>query len=78
MESVTDMLASEELTMDRNWCREQSDRLASWEILRRTVLHETSVPMTNGQLCDTMGISSSYTIRLLKSIQKRLDTEDAE
>ena len=41
-------------------------------------MHETSVPMTNGQLCDIIGVSPSYTIRLLKSIQKRLDTEDAE
>jgi hypothetical protein len=72
------MSASEELTLDRNWCREQSDRLASWEIFKRTVLHETTIPMTNGELCDTIGVSSSYTIRLLKSIQKRLDSNNAE
>jgi hypothetical protein len=78
MEQATDMLESDKLTLDRNWCREQSDRFASWEILRRTVLHETSVPMNNGELCDIIGVSSSYTIRLLKSLQKRPDTEDAE
>ena len=72
------MSASEELTLDRNWCREQSDRFASWEIFKRTVLHETTIPMTNGELCDTIGVSSSYTIRLLKSIQKRLDSNNAE
>ena len=72
------MLASEELTLDRDWCRKQSDRFAAWEMFRRTILHETSVPMTNGQLCDTIGISSSYTIRLLKSLQKRLHAENAE
>ena len=54
------------------------DRFASWEIFRRTVLHETSVPMTNAELCDTIGVSSTYTVRLLKSIQKRLFLEDAE
>jgi hypothetical protein len=65
-------------TLDREWCREQVDRFASWEIFRRTVLHETRVPMTNAELCDTIGVSSTYTVRLLKSIQKRLFLEDAE
>lgn len=41
-------------------------------------MHETSVPMNNGELCDIIGISSSYTIRLLKSLKKRLDIKDAE
>jgi hypothetical protein len=52
--------------------------LASWEILRRHVMHESGVPMTNGDLCDTIGVSSTYTIRLLKSIKKRLDEDNAE
>jgi hypothetical protein len=64
--------------MDRTWCREQADRLASWEVLRRHVLHLTELPMTNAELCDTIGVSSTYTIRLLKSIQKRINPEDAE
>jgi hypothetical protein len=72
------MLESDKLTLDRDWCREQSDRLASWEIFRRSVMHETSVPMNNGELCDIIGISSSYTIRLLKSLQRRLDNKNAE
>ena len=72
------MLESDKLTLDRDWCRKQSDRFASWEMFRRSVMHETSVPMNNGELCDTIGISSSYTIRLLKSLQKRLDIKDAE
>ena len=72
------MLESDKLTLDRDWCREQSDRFASWEMFRRSVMHETSVPMNNGELCDIIGISSSYTIRLLKSLQKRLDIKDAE
>jgi hypothetical protein len=65
-------------TLNREWCREQSDRFAAWEIFRRYVLHETRVPMTNGELCDTIGVSSTYTIRLLKSIQKRLEEENAK
>ena len=72
------MSANKNITLDRDWCREQSDRLASWEILRRYVLHESGVSMTNGDLCDTIGVSSTYTIRLLKSIQKRLAEQNAK
>lgn len=72
------MSGNKDLTMDRDWCREQSDRFASWEILRRYVLHESGVSMTNGDLCDTIGVSSTYTIRLLKSIQTRLAEENAK
>jgi hypothetical protein len=72
------MSESKDITLDRVWCREQSDRLASWEILRRHVMHSSGISMTNGDLCDTIGVSSTYTIRLLKSIQKRLDDDNAE
>ena len=72
------MSSNEDITLDRTWCREQADRLASWEVLRRYVLHLTELPMTNAELCDTIGVSSTYTIRLLKSIQKRINPEDAE
>jgi len=72
------MSESKDITLDRDWCREQSNRLASWEILRRHVLHESGVSMTNGDLCDTIGVSSTYTIRLLKSIQKRLAEQNAK
>ena len=76
--SVTVMSESKNITLDRDWCREQSDRLASWEILRRYVLHESGVSMTNDDLCDTIGVSSTYTVRLLKSIQKRIAEKNAE
>ena len=72
------MSSKEDITLDRNWCREQTDRLASWEVLRRYVLHLTELPMTNAELCDTIGVSSTYTIRLLKTIQKRINPDDAE
>jgi len=73
-EQATDMLDSE-VTTNRKWCREQSDRFLAWEMLKRTVLHETSIAMTNEELCDTIGVSSSHTIRLLNSIQERLNEE---
>jgi hypothetical protein len=57
---------------------ESKNITASWEILRRYVLHESGVSMTNGDLCDTIGVSSTYTIRLLKSIQKRLAEQNAK
>ena len=76
-ERVTGMCEKEnDITLDRNWCREQVDRLAAWEMLRRYVLHETRVPMTNAELCDTIGVSSTYTIRLLKSVHKRLENNN--
>jgi hypothetical protein len=72
------MSESEDITMDRSWCREQSDRFASWEILKRYVTHESGVAMTNRDLCDTIGVSSTQTIRLLESIKKRLAEDNAE
>ena len=73
VEQATDTSEKEcDITLNRDWCKEQVDRLCAWEILRRYVLHETSVPMTNEELCDTIGVSSTHVIRLLKSVQKRL------
>ena len=43
------MSSKEDMTLDRNWCREQADRLAAWEVLRRYVLHLTELPMTNAE-----------------------------
>ena len=73
MEQATDTSEKEDdITLNREWCKEQVDRLSAWEIFRRYVLHETSVAMTNEELCDTIGVSSTHIIRLLKSVQKRL------
>ena len=72
-EQAIDMSEKEDdITLNREWCKEQVDRFSAWEIFRRYVLHETSVQMTNAELCDTIGVSSTYTIRLLKSVHKRL------
>ena len=62
-------------TLDQSWCREQSDRLMSFEILRRYVLHETSVPMSTEDLYDKIGVSKTYVRRLLKSIPEKLNEE---
>jgi len=76
-EQLTDMSEEEDdITLNREWCKEQVDRLSAWEILRRYVMHETSVHMTNAELCDTIGVSSTYTIRLLKSVHKRLNPKN--
>ena len=73
VEQATDTSEKEDdITLNREWCKEQVDRFCAWEILRSYVLHETSVPMTNEELCDTIGVSSTHVIRLLKSVQKRL------
>ena len=73
VEQATDTSEKEDdITLNREWCKEQVERFCAGEILRRYVLHETSVPMTNEELCDTIGVSSTHIIRLLKSVQKRL------
>lgn len=65
----------EEMTLSQKWCREQSDRLMAFEILRRHVLHETNVPMSTDDLYDKIGISKTYIRRLLKSIPERLNEQ---
>lgn len=76
-EQAIDMSEKEDdITLNREWCKEQVDRFSAWEIFRRYVLHETSVQMTNAELCDTIGVSSTYTIRLLKSVHKRLNPKN--
>lgn len=60
-------------TLDRKWCRENSDRLASFEILKRYVKHETKVPMSHEDLYDKIGVSKTQWWRLLQSLKERLN-----
>jgi len=60
-------------TLDQKWCRENSDRLASFEILKRYVKHETKVPMTAEDLYDKIGVSKTQWARLLQSIRERMN-----
>ena len=76
-EQATDMLKEDQITLDRKWRKQNADRLIAWELFRRYILHSTSVPMTNEELCDTIGVSNSYTIRLLNTIRERLNPDDA-
>jgi hypothetical protein len=55
------------------WNREQIDRFASWEIFRRQILGEASLPMSNMELCDRIGVSPKYPFCLIKTIQRRLN-----
>jgi hypothetical protein len=62
-----------ENTLDQKWCRENSDRLASFEILKRYVKHETKVPMSYEDLYDKIGVSKTQWWRLLQSLKERLN-----
>ena len=62
-----------DFTLDHKWCRENSDRLASFEILKRFVKHETKVPMTAEDLYDKIGVSKTQWARLLQSIRERMN-----
>ena len=60
-------------TLNHKWCRQNSDRLASFEILKRFVKHETKVPMSQEDLYDKIGVSKTQWHRLLQSLKERLD-----
>lgn len=60
-------------TCSLKWMRDQSDRLMSFEILRRHVLHETDLPLSIDDLYDNIGVSRTFLQRLIKSIPSRLD-----
>jgi len=62
-------------TLSQTWCREQSNRLMAFEILKRHVRHETSVPMLTEDLYDKIGVSKTYIRRLLKSIPDKLNEQ---
>jgi hypothetical protein len=68
-------MSNKECTTDRAWCRDQSDRLLNWEIFRRSVMHETEVPMSTDDLYDKIGISKTYIRRLLQSIPEKLNEQ---
>jgi hypothetical protein len=60
-------------TLDHKWCRENSDRLASFEILKRFVKHETKVPMSHEDLYDKIGVSEETS-----GLAKAVTTESTE
>ena len=54
-EHPIDTLNDDPDTWSHNWNYEQSDRLMAFEILKRTVLHETRVPLSSEDLYDKIG-----------------------
>jgi|TARA_S200002703_G_scaffold135937_1_gene125038 hypothetical protein len=70
------MLKSEHsYTLSNSWCREQSDRLMAFEILKRYIRHETQIPISTEDLYDKIGVSKTYIRRLLKSIPEKLNEQ---
>jgi hypothetical protein len=74
-EHPIDTLNDDPDTWSHNWNYEQSDRFIAFEILKRTVLHETRVPLSSEDLYDKIGVSRTFVQRLIKSIQNRLNEQ---
>jgi hypothetical protein len=60
-------------TLSQKWCRENSDRFAAFEILKRYVKHETRIPMSTEDLYDKIGVSKTYIRRVIKSIPEKIN-----
>jgi hypothetical protein len=66
-------IGASDVTLSQKWCRENSDRFAAFEVLKRYVKHETGVPMSTEDLYDKIGFSKTYIRRVIKSIPKKLN-----
>ncbi len=78
-ESHIDSSNNNDITLSKAWCREQTDRLISWELLCRYLKGDQMVPMKSLNLCDKIGVSKTYVTTLLKSVREKLNPEnDAE
>jgi len=64
-----------ECTLSHKWCREQSDRLMAFEMLKRYIRNETRLPMSTEDLYDKIGVSKTYIRRLIKSIPEKLNEQ---
>lgn len=75
----TDTSSNSDITLSRDWCKEQTDRLIAWEMLCRYLKGDHLVPMKSLNLCDKIGVSKTYVTTLLKSVREKLNPEnDAE
>lgn len=75
-ESRTDTSNSEDITLSKTWCKEQTDRFIAWELLCRYIKNEHIVPMKSLNLCDRIGVSKTYVTTLLKGVREKLNPED--
>lgn len=59
----------EEVTLNQEWLDSNTDRLLSWEILRRTLtLDCREIP--SQKLCDMIGVPKNYVFNVIKRAQK--------
>ena len=69
----------EDITLRKDWCRQQTDRLIAWEMLSRYLKGESGVPVKSLNLCDRIGVSKTYVTTLIKGVREKLNPEqDAE
>lgn len=68
--------SDKDITLSREWCKEQTDRLISWELLCRHLKGESGIPVRSLNLCDRIGVSKTYVTTLIKSVREKLNPDD--
>ena len=76
MEHRTDTSESKDVTLSREWCKEQTDRLIAWELLCRYLRGEHIVEMKSLNLCDRIGVSKTYVTTLMNNVREKLNPQD--
>jgi len=64
---------SKEITSSRKWRNEQIHRLASWEMLRRFILHEHTIEMSHRDMCDRIGMPKDYIRNIIQNLRNKID-----
>ena len=73
------MSNDKDITLSKDWCREQTERFISWELFCRYIKCENQLPMKSLNLCDRIGVSKTYVTTLIKGVREKLNPEhDAE
>lgn len=58
-----------DITLDLEWTSQNTDRLISWEILRRGLFNRTEeIPAE--KLCDMIGVPYTYIFSIIKQARK--------
>jgi len=73
------MSSDKDITLSKDWCKEQTDRFIAWELFCRHIKGESQLPMKSLNLCDRIGVSKTYVTTLIKGVREKLNPEhDAE
>ena len=72
----TDTSKSKDITLDKAWCKAQTDRLLAWEVLCSYLKGNSTVPVNSLNLCDKIGVSKTYVTTLIKGVREKLNPDD--